>query len=159
MLPGSFLVMALYWGLVYPHRTSEPGPVSYLTHGANSIIIALDVYLSNQPYYLLHGIWFFVYDIAYLLFTLVYWAAGGTQCDGEPYIYSVLNWNKPSTAGFYSTIVLFGAVPVANLLFFVLVGCCWQGQYRVYTDADKNGVHDSLEAGAGPAAADAVAET
>ena len=68
------------------------------------------------------------------------------------------NWNKPSTAGFYSTIVLFGAVPVANLLFFVLVGCCWQGDYRVFSDANKDGVHDALEAGTGAEAAEAPAE-
>ena len=99
-----------------------------------------------------------MYDVAYLLWTLIYWAASGTQCDGSPYIYSVLNWNKPSTAGFYSTIVLFGAVPVANLLFFVLVGCCWQGNYRVFSDANKDGVHDALEAGTGAEAAEAPAE-
>ena len=38
----------------------------------------------------MHGLYFFVYDVAYLLWTLIYWAASGTQCDGSPYIYSVL---------------------------------------------------------------------
>ena len=76
VLPGAFFVTTLYWALVYPHRTEEPGTVTYFVHGVNFFMIALDVFLSNQPYYLVHGLYFFAYCITYLLWTLVYWAAG-----------------------------------------------------------------------------------
>ena len=30
-------------------------------------------------------------------------------------------------------------------MFFIFVGCCWQGNYRVFSDKDKDGVHDAVE--------------
>ena len=83
------------------------------------------------------GLYFFAYAVTYLVFTIVYYKAGGLDCSGNAYIYKVLNWAKPDTAEFYATIVLFGAVPVVNLLFWFVVHNCFPGKWRY----DDNGNH------------------
>lgn len=36
-----------------------------------------------------------IYAFVYLVFSLVYYELGGTSLSGKPYIYSVVNWEKP----------------------------------------------------------------
>ena len=42
-------------------------------------------------YPVLVGLW-------YVLFSVVYWAAGGLDPDGHPWIYPMLDWDHPASA-------------------------------------------------------------
>lgn len=69
------------------------------THIANSVYVLVDVFATAIPVRLLHFLHVLIFATVYVIFTVVYWAAGGTNIYGEPFIYSVLDYgNKPSTA-------------------------------------------------------------
>lgn len=46
-----------------------------------------------------HGWMPFAYLLSYLLFSIVYWLSGGTDPEGDHYIYPPLNYDKPSEVG------------------------------------------------------------
>lgn len=139
-LPCSFLVATLYWGLVY--EGGHVRPTSWLTHGVNFGVMAVDASVNSQPYPLLHGLWFFAYCLMYLFATLVfYWTDFTIPCncnDDEPqagcdergdgdyadrceYIYSSLNWNEPKSTASLGGLILMVVAPVTVLLAWVLV--------------------------------------
>ena len=73
-----------------------------------------------MPIQLLH-LWFAViYGLVYSLFTLFYYLAGGTNHDGNPYIYSVIDWRSAGWAVLYCFIVIFIAMPVVHLVCFII---------------------------------------
>ncbi|XP_053612204.1 protein rolling stone-like isoform X2 [Plodia interpunctella] len=91
----SFLITALYWILLYNPDPDPEDPLFWLdvaTHGLNSCIALAEVVASRTPVRALHfyqplsvGLW-------YAAFTAIYFAAGGTDGNGNPYIYPVLDW-------------------------------------------------------------------
>ena len=54
----------------------------------------------------------------YVLFTLIYYVAGGKGKDGEDYIYKVLDWSKAGTAAGVSV----GAILAVGVLHLVNYG-------------------------------------
>ena len=106
-LPGSLLVFVLFWcepavacttddaklnlcclgcrALVYPgYRPASSVPINYFVHGANFGAMVVDAVLSNAPYFFLY-IWssWLAFAIIYVLFTIVYFFAGGTDENGN----------------------------------------------------------------------------
>ena len=78
--------------LVYPgYRPASSVPINYFVHGANFGAMVVDAVLSNAPYFFLY-IWssWLMFAIIYVLFTIVYFFAGGTDENG--------NVRDPSTA-------------------------------------------------------------
>ena len=55
-------------------------PINYFVHGANFGAMALDAVMSSAPYFFIY-IWssWVVYAIIYVLFTIAYFCAGGTD--------------------------------------------------------------------------------
>ena len=112
-LPGSLLVFVLFWcehaasmqrsfastvdaepplvrclccrALVYPgYRPASSVPINYFVHGANFGAMVVDAVLSNAPYFFFY-IWssWLAFAIIYVLFTIVYFFAGGTDENGN----------------------------------------------------------------------------
>ena len=54
--------------------------------------------------------------VDYIIFTVIYWAAGGVDYNGNHYIYPVLNWDKPEDSAIF---VVVGAV--AGLVLYVVL--------------------------------------
>mmetsp|Transcript_56865 Transcript_56865/g.157369 ORF Transcript_56865/g.157369 Transcript_56865/m.157369 type:complete len:260 (+) Transcript_56865:106-885(+) len=129
-LPATFLVVVLYWGLLVPTRSTPPPAVGYFTHGVNFLVLILDIFLSRQPYYLLHGFVFVGLGLAYMGFSVIYWVLGGTNCSGNPYIYTFLNWNEPETPTTIGVILLFLVSPIVNFLFWFVIAVCFPGNYH-----------------------------
>lgn len=130
-IPGSFVVFVLYWVIVVPTETSSPTAVSYFTHGVNFVVMLLDMYLSRQPYYLMHGIYMAIMGLTYLGFTYVHYAAGGTDCRGNRYIYRNIDWNQQASTGNLLSTLLFLVVPVMNVAFWFLISQCFPQNFRV----------------------------
>ena len=148
-LPGSFMVFALYWLLVYPAKAPAQKAVepflSYMTHGANFGVMFVDACVNAQPYNLMSGAYFLMYALTYLAWSVVFDAAGletacscadddGTdnagcrdrgdedESDGCNYIYSSLNWNVPAaTAPLAVAIVLVVAPLIVLTLWFAVL--------------------------------------
>lgn len=65
-------------------------------NGVNLVIIFLDVILSRMPLQLLHFPWAGMFNVLYVVFTAVYYAAGGKglplEGSGDVYIHEALNY-------------------------------------------------------------------
>jgi len=129
-IPGTFLVFVLYWALVVPTKTEPPTLISYFTHGVNFLVMLVDVYVSRQPYYLLHGIYIGILGLLYLLFTYIYYVAGGTDCNGNRYIYAALDWSDPGSTSTLAVILLFIVLPVINIIFWFAISQCFPQNYK-----------------------------
>lgn len=129
LMPTTFLVFVLYFVLVVDWDDPPTKVLSYLTHGANFVLMMSDAILSKKPYYLLHGLYFFLFAAIYLLFTYIYYLLDGTNCHGDPYLYAVLNWGDNfDGAKNISGIILFVVAPFVNFMFWLAVSFCFPGQ-------------------------------
>lgn len=126
-------------------------------HGVNAVLVFLDLALSRVPYQLLHFPYSTVYTAAYIIFSVVYWGAGGVNHIGQPYIYSVLDYGGQPISALFAILIVFAPI-AAFLALFVLallrdvvsvrVGCCFRDvkrlPYRDSTREDTNGISGEL---------------
>lgn len=118
---AGLLVTVGYWTVLF--EEDEPIDANNITkHALNSVFMLIDTFLSSIPVRLFHSVYPLLYIIVYLAFTVVYWQLGGTNIQGQPYIYKLLDYNniEPSTGcliGFFLLLVQ----PVLQLILFGLV--------------------------------------
>ena len=125
---AGLLVTVGYWTVLY--EDDEPVDANNITkHALNSVFMLIDTMLCSIPVRLFHFIYPLLYIIIYLGFTVVYWVLGGTNIQGQPYIYELLDYNnyEASTGclvGFFLLVVqpvlqliLFGFVKLRDLLY------------------------------------------
>ena len=92
--------------------------VNIATHVINSFYVILNISVTGMPKRILH-VWFSViFGMIYALFTVFYYWAGGTNHNGNPYVYTVLDWRKPGSAILYCALVFFVFVPVTHLILY-----------------------------------------
>ena len=123
-LPTSCLVFLLFWLLVYPgnHAAGEQ-PITFFVHGLNFAVMVLDATITRAPYQFVY-LWtaWLVYAIIYVLFTIIYFLAGGTNEYGMPWIYAVLDWGaNAQSAGILAGLIVALVVPILGLLAYWLV--------------------------------------
>jgi len=92
------------------------------------LVTMADLVVNRQPYYAtFHALIGILFTWGYLLFTIVYYYAGGTDSYGHAYIYEYLNWGTPLrggggvTGGKTILINFFVIFPCLNLLYWALV--------------------------------------
>nr|CAI5835773.1 unnamed protein product [Callosobruchus analis] len=96
--PIAFLITTLFWCAVYTPRESPFDANTYFVHINNSCVMFIDIILVAHPTNLAHVIYPVLFGIIYMLFSFLYYLAGGLTREGEPYIYAILDWRKPFTA-------------------------------------------------------------
>ena len=89
-------------------------------HGVTLLIVFLDMFLSRIPYQLFHIFYPMIFTLLYVLFTIIYWAAGGTDNYNNSYVYSVLNYD-------FSISFLYGflLIPAPILIYFFIFLLAW----------------------------------
>lgn len=122
ILPASLGIVVMYWIFIY-----KGGPVQYIsiaTHGGNFLLMLLDFIFCQQPMYVQDLLYFFIYSLTYLGFTIVYYYAGGTYQDGvSRFIYPIMDWDKWQTTAPLAAGLVFIGTPL-------LWGICF-GMYNV----------------------------
>ena len=102
-------------------------------HGTNAIYVLIDIFITATPLVLLHFLHSVFYAALYILVSVIYTLAGGTNYANKPYIYSVLDWNSnPGVAAAYSVPLVIVGVPMIWLILYGLyrlrvlmaVKCC-----------------------------------
>ncbi|XP_050726900.1 protein rolling stone-like isoform X2 [Eriocheir sinensis] len=91
----ALLITAAYWSAVY----NPADPITAINadvHIINSVYVLLDLCISATPVRILHFYIPFLFMTVYLVFTLIYWAAGGTTPDGFTAIYPIMDWDNLS---------------------------------------------------------------
>lgn len=127
---AALVVSILFWAVLFPAigRTSL---TDVHCHAVNSIIVLVDLTFTHVPYYLKHGWMPFTYLVSYLLFSIVYWIFGGTDPEGDHYIYPPLDYDHPSEAVGLVLIVVFLVLPLVHFLLYLYNrllfqrGTCW----------------------------------
>lgn len=91
---AAFVVTLSFWSLIYRTFGGGAGPISVIVHAVNSIVMVCDTMLSSIPVRLFHVVYPMLYSIAYIGFTVIYWACGGkiypqTDYTGRPVLAAV----------------------------------------------------------------------
>lgn len=115
----SVVITITYWSAVYPGVEIDGLIVNQ--HILSAAFMLIEVIISNIPIRLLHFIYSHVFSSIYVLFTVIYWGAGGTNEKGQHYIYKVLNYeDKAGQAIFTVFFVLIIMQFLVHLFLFVL---------------------------------------
>ena len=119
----SILVVILYWGLIYiPDIDFDYfSYVSISGHILSGVFGVIDICVTTIPTRVLHVIYPFIFGSVYIVFSAIYYAAGGTNHFGSPYIYRNLDYDgNPSGAVTLILITLFAAVPFIHIGIFMM---------------------------------------
>lgn len=116
---NSLVVTITYWSSIY-----SGGEIDGLIVNTNilaSVLMLFEVAISNMPIRILHFIYSHVFGSIYVLFTVIYWAAKGTDKDGNHYIYESLDYQRyPGAAIFTVFFVLIVLQFMLHLFLFAL---------------------------------------
>lgn len=91
----ALLITSAYWTAIY----DPVYPVTALNaevHIINSVYVLVDLWVVASPLRILHFYIPLCFMIVYLVFTLIYWAVGGTTPDGKSAIYPIVDWDNLS---------------------------------------------------------------
>lgn len=114
---GGLWVTVGYWGVPFEDGKID---VNNLTKEVfSSVFMLMDTSLSLIPVRFVHFVYAFMYLAVYLLFSVVYWKLGGTNIEGKPYIYKVLNYDDfKAITGVLLVVLLIVGVPLLHLFVF-----------------------------------------
>ena len=86
-------------------------------HGINLIIMCTDFLLSQVPIHFLHFYFPTIFIAVYLIFTGIYYAAGGTGAHERPYIYPLLDYKNGLGKAIVLAIVLVIVTAIVHCIF------------------------------------------
>ncbi|XP_059800004.1 protein rolling stone-like isoform X3 [Hypanus sabinus] len=90
----SLYVTIAFWSIDYVPGLVAPDSININVHVVNSVLVLLELGMTAAPIHLAHFVYVLLYCLSYILFTIVYWALGGTNLKGKPYVYRILNYSK-----------------------------------------------------------------
>lgn len=110
-------ITAGYWTVLVG---DDPIDANNITkHALNSVFMVFDTCLSAIPIRLFHSIYPFLYLVIYIVFSIIYWLLGGTNIQGDPFIYEALNYNDfDPTIGGLLAVFLLVVLPILHLILF-----------------------------------------
>ena len=88
-------VTSSYWCLVHDPSKHHLDAQNFLVHVLNSVLVLLDFILGNVPFELRCFWWAPLVVVCYILFSLVYYFAGGLNKHGHHMLYNILDWKQP----------------------------------------------------------------
>ncbi|XP_049831522.1 protein rolling stone-like isoform X1 [Schistocerca gregaria] len=87
-----------YWSVVYKPGQHPLDAVNILTHAMNGIMMTIDLLIIAHPLRIGHMYLPLFFAFVYVIFSGIYYLAGGTDRFGRTYIYDILNWEKTGYA-------------------------------------------------------------
>jgi hypothetical protein len=113
--------------------TGKTSALDVLIHGGNSVGMMIELLVTSHPMFIFHFVYTVLFGIVYLVFTIIYFLAGGQDYFGNNYIYHVLNWENPGSAAATSVgIVVLG-------IFLHVIACIIQkARSRIHKKIYKN---------------------
>ncbi|XP_071944784.1 uncharacterized protein [Antedon mediterranea] len=104
---SSLLVVLIYWGAIYTPDTDVTIFTDLNIHGLTILVMAIETLVSAVPVRMSHGIYPLAYGVFYVILTVIFWAAGGTDPNGNAYIYSIIDYEENAD---FAVIVVIGAL-------------------------------------------------
>lgn len=126
------VITILNWSLL--HRPGSPiSGVNFNTHGTQAIVSVIELLISGIPIRFYHFYFTPIFGGVYVIFTGIYFVAGGTNVIGRQYIYSVLNYGaNPGMAVGLALGVVLGFVPVVHFVFHLVYIARYWIVYLIY---------------------------
>lgn len=116
----SIPIIVFYWILVAGDQITG-WAVNMNIHLIVAIPNIIDGLISGIPWRLYHAFVSMLFIVVYLIFSLVYDLLGGTDEEGNPYIYSGIDYSEnPITAIGFMVVLLVLVIPFVHFLFW-----CW----------------------------------
>ncbi|KZC06281.1 PREDICTED: protein rolling stone-like [Dufourea novaeangliae] len=123
----AIVVTITYWCSVYDPKIHHLDPLNVMLHICNSILMFVDFCVTSIPFRLRNFWWCLTIAFLYVMFSLVYYTAGGLDRFGYHYIYKILDWKKPLQA----TLVCVGEAIFISILYSIM--CLLEKvKHRVY---------------------------
>ena len=97
--------------------------VSVMTHAGNSLYVLLNLCITAMPMRIMHYVHYAAYAALYMLFSILYHVADGTNAHHKSYIYKVLDWEHPVSTLRYIVVIVVLSVIVWMLLVGVMLVC------------------------------------
>ena len=120
---GEVGICTLFWATEYYKNDAVSG-ISLQLHLINALVALLDLWVSGVPVYLLHVVYVEISASFYVVFTVVYYAFGGTDLEGERTTYPILNYgSRPGLAVFVAIGLALVGGAVIHTIFFLLCKC------------------------------------
>nr|ADD38575.1 Protein rolling stone [Lepeophtheirus salmonis] len=95
---SAFTVTVLYWSLLYAYDDDKATYSNIFIHGLNSVVCVIDIFIIERNVSLYQFYQPILFGVWYISYSIIYFFAGGTNLDGDPYIYPILDWRNPGVA-------------------------------------------------------------
>lgn len=92
----------------------------FLVHGLNVIMSISDIFIGKRPCNMSHFYQPLAALVPYVIFSVIYWAAGGRRENGISFIYPVLNWENLELTAPFLVIGLTIGLPLVHGLIWTL---------------------------------------
>lgn len=92
---AAFAITSIYWAFVFDPEIHKMDALNILVHGANSVLMLLDLCLVAHPIRLNYFYWPIAFSLTYTVFSAVYYLVGGTDRFNRVFIYNILDWRHP----------------------------------------------------------------
>ncbi|XP_037048666.1 protein rolling stone-like [Bradysia coprophila] len=138
ILNVSIVITVIYWSIL--HTDSMPiSATNVMTHAFNSVLMFVDMLIMAYPLRLYHGIQPILLGVVYVIFSIIYYYAGGKNKFDQPYIYNVLDWSSSDPKKNVVTVV--GTLVLSMAIHLVLFGV-----YRLKVFLHRKCVHTDKSA-------------
>lgn len=136
---AGLVVTIEYWSLVFRPPTSF---MDISVHALNSVFILTELFTGKLPVHILHWIYVMLFSIIYAVFTIIYWAAGGVNYRGDPYIYDILNYEN-GKPGKIAAVLLLSVFVLSPLLQFIFYGL-YRFRFRLQNKMRHSNMNDNV---------------
>lgn len=112
-------IIVFYWGLIAGQVTGWA--VNFHIHLFVAIPGLIDSLVTRLPWRLYHAYVPMLFGVAYFLFSLIYDILGGTNQNGNPYIYAGLDYSSNPTMSIgFMILLIFLVFPFVHFLYWLL---------------------------------------
>ncbi|KAL4716886.1 hypothetical protein ACJJTC_012697 [Scirpophaga incertulas] len=117
-LPIAFFITIFYYSLLtaLAEEYALDPVLDVFIHGMNSVAMFALLMSAQHPSHLLHFVYPFMFGVFYLIFSAIYYSAGGLSPFGEKWIYPMIDWSKPGP-----TMIMVVISAIAIIIMHVLV--------------------------------------
>jgi len=112
---AAVMVTAVFFAGVFPVlHLNHVSVIDINVHIMNTVLVILEFSISAFPVRLLHVVYVLCYGLAYVIFSVIYWAI-----DHSNVMYpGVLDWNAPKTTAVVLVVLTFVGIPLLQLILF-----------------------------------------
>ena len=140
-------ITIIYWPLIYDPNVPING-VGFNTHGTQGIVAVIELLTVGVPVRFYHFYFTVIFAAVYVVFTGIYYAAGGTNLGSDPFVYSIIDYgNNPGGAVGVIFAVVFVLLPFVHVLFYLAYVARYWIVYLIYRKCTSSPDHTRLEDG------------